>query len=97
MSEPGGTQPAAVDASAGTEFDEARWLPALRLPCRLTVELPVPQFRVTDLLNLSAGELAATELPISKDLPLKINGTLIGWGEFEAVHQRLAVRVTQLA
>jgi hypothetical protein len=31
------------------------------------------------------------------DVPLRVNGILIGWGELEAAGARLAVRVTELA
>jgi len=81
----------------GGELDESRWLAVSRLPCRLSVELPVPRFRLGDVLNLSIGHLAATTCHVSQDVPLRINGTLIGWGEFESIAQRLAVRITQLA
>jgi flagellar motor switch/type III secretory pathway protein FliN len=32
-----------------------------------------------------------------RDVPLRVNGALIGWSEFEVVGNRLAVRVTELA
>ncbi len=91
------SQPDTSAQPAVGELDESRWLLVSRLPCRLTVELPVPGFRLGDLLKLSSGHLAATACHVSQDLPLRINGTLIGWGEFESVAQHLAIRITQLA
>lgn len=81
----------------GSENDEARWRPALDLPCRLTVELPLPSFKVSDFLALATGSVVATEWRITRDIPLRINGTLIAWGEFEGAGGRLAVRLTELA
>lgn len=77
--------------------EEARWRPALGLPCQLTVELPLPNFKVADFLALRAGSVVATNWRTVHDVPLRINGTLIAWAEFEGAGSRLAVRVTELA
>lgn len=79
------------------ESDESRWQPVLGLPCRLTVDLRLPNFKVADLLRLQPGKVMATRWRVSRDLPLRINGVLIGWGEFEGSGNHLAVRVTELA
>ncbi len=34
---------------------------------------------------------------VARDVPLRVNDTLIGWSEFEAVGNRLAVRLTEVA
>ena len=77
--------------------EEARWQPVLGLPCQLTIDLPLPHFKVADFLQLRAGSVIATEWRVSREVPLRINGTLIGWGEFEGSGNRLAVRLMQLA
>lgn len=85
---------------AGTDdlrTDEVRWRPVLDLPCQLTVELPLPHFKVADFLALRAGSVLGTSWRLTHDIPLRINGTLIGWAEFEGAGSRLAVRVTELA
>jgi len=76
--------------------EDPRWRPVLRLPCELTVELPLPDFKVSDLLQLQAGLVIPTRWRLTHDVPLRVNGTLIGWGEFEAAGNRLAVRLTEL-
>jgi flagellar motor switch/type III secretory pathway protein FliN len=83
-------------ATAG-ETDEARWRPVLSLPCQLTVDLPLARFKVADFVKLHAGCILATSWRVSRDVPLRINGTLIAWGEFEGSGKRLAVRLTELA
>jgi flagellar motor switch/type III secretory pathway protein FliN len=77
--------------------EETRWRPALGLPCQITVELPLPNFKVADFLKLRAGSVVTTQWRLTQDVPLRVNGTLIGWGEFEGAGTRLAVRLTELA
>jgi flagellar motor switch/type III secretory pathway protein FliN len=77
--------------------EDSRWQPVLGLPCYLTVELPLPNFKVSDFLALRVGSIATTNWTATREVPLRINGTLIGWGEMEAMGKSLAVRVTELA
>jgi flagellar motor switch/type III secretory pathway protein FliN len=77
--------------------EEARWRPVAGLPCQLTVELPLPNFKVADFLALRPGSIVATSWRTAHDVPLRINGTLIAWAEFEGGGRRLAVRLTELA
>lgn len=81
----------------GDSEDDARWRPVLGLPCELTVELSLPGFKIADLLRLRAGSVIAAHWRVGQDVPLRLNGTLIGWSEFEVVSDHLAVRLTELA
>ena len=83
--------------AATPENEDPRWRPVLGLPCQLTVDLPLPQFKVADFLALRAGSVIASHWRVAHDIPLRINGTLIGWAEFEGAGTRLAVRLTELA
>jgi len=76
---------------------DARWQPVLGLPCRLTVDILLPGLKVADFLHLSPGSVVSTHWGIARDVPLHINGILIGWGELEGAGSRLAVRITELA
>ena len=67
------------------------------LPCSLTVEVPVPGFTIADLLKMSAGTVIASGCGAMSDVPLRVNGQLIAWTEFDVVEDRLAVRITELA
>jgi flagellar motor switch protein FliN len=73
------------------------WAHVLKLPCLLTVELPLPEFTVGTLMHLQQGMVIDSHWNVSDDLPLRINGELIAWSEFEVVANRLAVRLTELA
>jgi|SRR5579863_8134865 len=84
---------AALDPASG----DARWRPLLALPGQLTVDLPLPNFTVANLLELGVGSVMRSSWHIARDVPLRVNGTLIGWSEFEAAGSRLAVRLTELA
>lgn len=66
-------------------------------PCLMSLEIPVSQFTVGDLLKLRKGMIVETSAHHSSDIPLRANGLLIGWTEFEAIGNRLAVRITELA
>ena len=67
------------------------------LPCRLTLDLPVTRFTVRDLLKMSVGTILETSCRQSSDIPLRVNGVLVGWTEFEVTGEKLAVRITELA
>jgi len=87
----------AFESEIENKKEEARWRPVLGLPCQLTVELPLPNFKVADFLGLRPGSVLSTGWRLAHDVPLHINGTLIGWAEFEGAGSRLAVRLTELA
>jgi flagellar motor switch/type III secretory pathway protein FliN len=77
------------------ERDPSEFLPWL--PCTLALDLPVVKFTVGDLLSLVNGSIVETAYHQSSDLPLRVNGQLVGWTEFEVVGERLAVRLTDLS
>lgn len=66
-------------------------------PCRLSLEVPVSRFTVGDLLRLRVGSIVETSSHHTGDIPLRANGLLIGWTEFEVIGNRVAVRITELA
>ncbi len=79
------------------EEEDARWRPVMGLPCRFTADLSLPNFKVADLLALRAGSVIRTDWEVARDVPLRVNGTLVAWGELEGAGTRLAVRLTELA
>ena len=70
--------------------------PLSRLPLQLDVMVPVPSFRVGDLLALEKGRVLETAWADADDIPVMGGGIQLVWSEFEVVDQRLAVRVTRL-
>lgn len=67
------------------------------LPCKATSEVPVPRFTVGDLLNLKKGTVVQTASLAAVDVPMYINNVLLGFGRFEVVGDKLAVRLTEFA
>jgi flagellar motor switch/type III secretory pathway protein FliN len=85
-------QPAEALAPVKHPSEEFGWL-----PCRLSVEIPASRFTVEDLLNLREGSIVETACHYANDVPLRANGLLIGWTEFEVIGRQLTVRITELA
>jgi flagellar motor switch/type III secretory pathway protein FliN len=79
-------------ASRKNLVDELPWL-----PLTLTVEIPVPNFTVEDLLHLQPGSIVKTQYLSSSDVPMRVNGKLIAWIKFEVDGDHLASRITELA
>lgn len=71
-------------------LDTVSWL-----PCTLTLEVPAVRFTVGDLVALKEGAIVETACHHTSDVPLRVNNILIGWTEFVAVGDRLAVRITE--
>ena len=67
------------------------------LPCTLALDVQVVQFTVRALLELAPGAILETSCHQSMDIPLRVNGLLLAWTEFEVVGERLAARITDLA
>jgi len=67
------------------------------LPCRLTLQIPVSEFTLGDLLRLQTGSVVSTAVRSTEELPLSVNGQLIAWIQFEMIGERLAARITELA
>jgi flagellar motor switch/type III secretory pathway protein FliN len=67
------------------------------LPCQLSLEIPIVNFTVGDLLRLGKDSIAETACLSTSDIPLRANGLLIAWTEFEVIGNRLALRITELA
>ena len=87
----------AVAAPQAALVEPEVWTHALELPCELSVELPLPGFRVADVLRLGRQSVIRSEWRVGTDVPLRVNGELIARGEFEVVGNCLAVRLTELA
>jgi len=89
---PARTDTPPAQESASNPIEAYHWL-----RCQTTADLAVPKFTVGDLLNLRKGSVVLTATPVADDIPLRVNKILLGWGRFEVVNDRLAVRITELA
>jgi flagellar motor switch protein FliN len=80
----------------GATTSSELWPQLKHLSCLITLELPVPQFTVRQMLALSSGQVVDTQWSQAADLPLRMNGALLAWSEFEVVDNRYGVRITEL-
>ncbi len=80
------------DLEASVESDG--WTQALNLSCELTVDMPLPGFKVGDMLRLKRDSIVNSHWRLGTDVPLQVNGQTIAHGEFEVVSNHLALRLT---
>jgi flagellar motor switch protein FliN/FliY len=71
--------------------------PLAVLPMQLDVTVPIPSFRVQDLLSLEKGAVLETRWHHADDVPVWCGGVQLVWTEFEVLDHKLAVRITRLA
>ena len=83
-------------SSSGHLSDPSLNLALAGLPLQLDVSVPVPNFRVRDLLALEKGTVLASAWPHAEDVPVWCGGAQLVWTEFEVVDNVLAVRVTRV-
>lgn len=92
---PGSAPPLGQSAVPARPFAEGS--PLAGLPMQLDVTIPIPKFRVQDLLALEKGAVLDTRWVHTEDVPVWCGGAQLVWTEFEVVEQKIAVRVTRLA
>lgn len=85
----------AQDGMAQIEQHSA-WPMLSQIRMTMRAELPLDRFRVRDLLALAVGQVFETVSPDTEDVPIRIGNVQLGWGEFEVVEQRIALRLTRL-
>ena len=92
------TQTAVTAPEPVTSQDEAAaWKDVLGLPCTISVEIPIVAFTVKDMLNLEAQVVISSAWATTSNVPLRVNGEAVAWCEFQAIGNRLAIRLTELA
>lgn len=69
----------------------------LHVPVQVQVDVPVVALTVGDLFRLDKGSILNTSQLTGANVPLRVGGRLLAWGEFQVVGDRLAVRVAELA
>lgn len=63
----------------------------------MTVESPVIGLTVRELFRLEKGSIVTTSQSSETNVAVRAGGALIGWGEFQVVGEKLAVRLAELA
>jgi flagellar motor switch/type III secretory pathway protein FliN len=73
-----------------------KWEAVAVLPLQLDVAIPIPNFRVRDLLALDKGTILESNWSHAEDIPVWCGGVQLMWAEFEVIENILAVRVTRV-
>lgn len=91
-------QPSEPEVERAASEDTALLLesPLSTLPVQLDVCIPLPSFRVADLVALKPGRVLESVWGSTDDVPLWCGHVQMVWTEFEVVDQKIAVRVTRL-
>jgi flagellar motor switch/type III secretory pathway protein FliN len=89
--------PVEVEAPVGLgDAPQANWPAVSGLPTTVLVAVPVPAFRVRDLLALKAGSILSSTWRSEREVPLLADEVQFAWAEFEVTDDKLGVRVTRL-
>lgn len=88
--------PAETIATEASASEAAKWKQLAWLPCTLSLELPLAHFTIRELLQLRRGGIVSTAWSRGTEVPLRANGQLIGWAEFEPVGGQVGARITEL-
>ena len=86
---------AAVETTSALPQEDP-WAAVSGLRCQLSVGLPVPRFRVADLLTLDVETVIDSGANCAGLVPVWVNGVRIGMAEFDVLGARLAVRIKEL-
>jgi flagellar motor switch/type III secretory pathway protein FliN len=89
--------PVETEGSIGlADEPQANWPAVFGLPTTVLVAVPVPAFRVRDLLALKAGSILSSAWRSEREVPLLADEVQFAWAEFEVTDDKLGVRVTRL-
>lgn len=82
---------------AQTPLSSDPWSGFLHVSTTVALDAAVVGLTVRELFRLEKGSIVATAQPVESNAPLTAGGSLIGWGEFQVVGEKLAIRVAELA
>jgi len=75
---------------------QTNWSAVFGLPTTVLVAVPIPAFRVRDLLALQSGSILSSAWRSEREVPLLADEVQFAWAEFEVTDDTLGVRVTRL-
>jgi flagellar motor switch protein FliN/FliY len=72
------------------------WETLAQLRVTIRTGVLINRFKVRDLLNMKEGQVFESLSPATEDVPVRAGQVQLGWGEFEVLEQRMALRLTRL-
>ena len=100
LAETKGDAVAAKAESGGAPENRASedgWASVGPLPTPIMVAIPLPGFRVRDVLSLRPGALLSSAWRGDRELPLAAGQVRFAWAEFEVTDGVLSARLTRIA
>lgn len=73
-----------------------RWASVTMLATAVMVAVPIPAFRVRDVLALKPGCILSSAWRGDRDVPLLAGDVQFAWTEFEVMDESLSARITRL-
>jgi hypothetical protein len=85
------------DAAARAEPGSDRWAAVGMVPTTVMVAVPIPKFRVRDVLALKPGSIVSSAWQGARDIPLLAGEVQFAWIEFEVTDEKLSARITRFS
>jgi len=67
----------------------------MQVTCLFSAQLEIPSLTISDLLHLVPGTVLNSRWRTNRDLPVWVNGRLLGFAEFESAGEAMGVRLTE--
>ena len=80
-----------------TPSSQNTWHASRGIPFRLAITIPLACMKLRDLHALIPGTVLHTGISAADDVPVRVGGVMLGWGELDNVDGQMAVRLTRLA
>jgi hypothetical protein len=87
----------AAGQDSGQDSGQDRWDSVALLPTPVMVAVPIPGFRVRNVLALQQGCVLSSNWSGGRDLPLLAGGVRLAWVEFEVSNGDLSARITRFS
>jgi hypothetical protein len=79
------------------EQSSDHWAAFAALPTSVMVAVPIPNFRVRDVLTLQPGCILSSVWHGAGDVPLLAGEVQFAWVEFEVTDEKLSARITRFS
>jgi len=72
------------------------WGDIVSIRAKLSVEVAFDRLTVRELCGLEKGAVLASRHPAGAPVPVAVARVFVGWGEFQVVGEKLALRISEM-
>jgi len=72
------------------------WGEIVLIPAKLSAAVAFESLTVRQLCGLEKGSVLATAHAAGTPVPVSVAGVFIGWGEFQVLSEKLAIRIAEI-